>query len=801
MSDIAQKERSASCLHCGSPVPSGSSGQFCCAGCEAVHELLVGQGLTRYYALAQGQVTPAPEPKADRSHAWLEPLVARGEAAGGELCSLELDVQGIHCAACVWLMNELFRRQPGGAGITINPALGKVLLRWKRGLFDVAGFLRQVESFGYLFGPSRKRPEEASRDLPVRLGICASITMNVMIFSWSFYVGLAPAEGEIFTLFTRLSLALSTVAVLVGGWPFFRSAWQGLRSGVLHLDLPIALGILLVYGTSLVQARSGRGDLAYFESLNTFMTLMLVGRWLQQRVLDRNRRFLLEDDGADGILVRRQEGERLDTVRAPELRAGDVLVIAPGDLVPVDAVLLDAQASFSTDWITGEAEQRSLRQGGEVPAGAFNASRTAAHVRARTDFQDSPLVSLLRQAPATQERLPTHARFWSRVSRRWVLSVLVVSAVGLALWWPAGPDKALQVAVALLVVTCPCAIGIAVPMAYELAQARLRRGGFFIRATDLLDRLPRVRKVLFDKTGTLTLGRLELVDRQAVAALEPGLRDITFDMASRSNHPVSRCLAAELSRAGARFTAGLQVVESPGQGLELRRDGSRWRLGAASWAAPAATEAQGTVLARDGQLVASFPMRDCVRPDAQREIAALREEGTDVWLISGDAPSRVQEMAHRLGIPRLHALGGMRPQDKSAVVASLDQADTLYLGDGVNDSLAFERALCAGTPAIDRPVLPGKSDFFLLGEGIGPIREALQLSRQLRQVVHRVLAIALAYNVVAVAACLAGWMTPLRATVVMPLSSLSLLLFSIYSLSPPRRPARARARALREVPT
>jgi Cu2+-exporting ATPase len=378
--------------------------------------------------------------------------------------------------------------------------------------------------------------------------------------------------------------------------------------------------------------------------------------------------------------------------------------------------------------------------------------------------------------------------------------VLGISAVGLAIWWPAGPDKALQVAVALLVVTCPCAIGISVPLAYELAQARLRREGFFIRSADLLDRLPRVRKVLFDKTGTLTLGRLELIDRHAISELRPEPRDVAFNLAARSNHPVSRCLAAELSKAGARFLPGLQVEEHPGHGLELTRDGSVWRLGAATWAAPRAQGAQGVVLSRDREPVAAFPMRDSVRPDAEREIAALRQEGADVWLISGDAPTRVQEMAHRLGVSPRHALGGQRPQDKAAVVAALDSADTLYLGDGVNDSLAFERALCAGTPAIDRPVMPGKSDFFLLGEGIGSIREALRLSRQLRQVVRRVLAVALAYNAVAVAVCLAGWMTPLRATVAMPLSSLSLLLFTLYSPSPARRPRPAPVPSLREVP-
>ncbi|QQR42844.1 heavy metal translocating P-type ATPase [Myxococcus xanthus] len=832
----------AACLHCGSPVPPGGAARdFCCVGCEAVHGLLVEQGLTRYYQLAQGKTAPAPEPRKERAFAWLEPLMSRAESTPGPLCALELDVQGIHCAACVWLMNELFRRQPGGAGLTVDPALGKVRMLWRRGAFDVAEFLRGVEGFGYLFGPSRKRPERTSLDLPIRLGICAALSMNVMLFSVSFYVGLTPEDGDVFRLFTRLSLWLSSAVVVVGGWPFFRSALQGLRRGVLHLDLPIALGILLVFGMSLAQARGGRGDLAYFDTLNTFVTLMLVGRWLQQRVLERNRRFLLDDDGAEGLFVRREEGVRLATVRAAEVADGDVLVIAPGDLVPVDAVLLDSGARVSTDWITGEPGERAVGQGGALPAGAFNAGREAVRVQAKQAFTDSPLVALLRRAPTDVGGPALHTRFWDRVSRRWVVTVLFVSALGLALWWPAGPDKALEVAVALLVVTCPCAIGIATPLAYELVQARLRRGGFFIRSTDLLDRLPRVRKVLFDKTGTLTLGRLELVDRAAVAGLTPASRDIAFDLVSRSNHPASRCLAAALAREGARFNSEARVSELAGQGLELNREGVRWRLGRADWATEAravdtghpdreptdgASRASGSptsrhsrpsgrvevllsgsglaagpVLTRDGVPVAFFQLRESIRPDARREVQALQGEGREVWLISGDSHGRVSDMAAALGIPTQHTLSGQRPEDKAEAVAKLDAADTLYLGDGVNDSLAFERALCAGTPAIDRPVMPGKSDFFLLGEGLGAIREALRLSARLRQVVRRLLVLAVSYNVVAVAVCLAGWMTPLRAAVAMPATSLATVLFTVWWLSASReRAAASPTPPLREVP-
>ncbi|GHG63163.1 heavy metal translocating P-type ATPase metal-binding domain-containing protein [Comamonas sp. JC664] len=865
---IPSEPAPAACLHCGSPVPPGSATRgFCCVGCEAVHGLLVEQGLTRYYQLAQGKTAPAPEPRKERAFAWLEPLLRRAESLPGPLCALELDVQGIHCAACVWLMNELFRRQPGGAGLAVDPALGKLRMQWRRGAFDVAEFLRGVEGFGYRFGPSRKRPERTSLDLPIRLGICAALSMNVMLFSVSFYVGLTPEDGDVFRLFTRLSLWLSTAVVVVGGWPFFRSALQGLRRGVLHLDLPIALGILLVFGMSLAQARGGRGDLAYFDTLNTFVTLMLVGRWLQQRVLERNRRFLLDDDGAEGLFVRREEGTRLATVRAAEVAEGDVLVIASGDLVPVDAVLLDAGARVTTDWMTGEPGERAVGQGEALPAGAFNAGRVAVRVQAKQAFTDSPLVALLRRAPMEAGGPALHTRFWDRVSRRWVVTVLFVSALGLALWWPAGPDKALEVAVALLVVTCPCAIGIATPLAYELVQARLRRGGFFIRSTDLLDRLPRVRKVLFDKTGTLTLGRLELVDRAAVVGLTPATRDIAFDLVSRSNHPASRCLAAALAREGARFNPEARVAEHAGQGLELMHGVVRWRLGRSAWAteprpaaprsdvptrtfaadvpmkegsaasvdagdtaSPAGADvvapgplraggrspnptarmavllsgaglAAGPVLTRDGVPVAFFQLRESVRPDARREVQALQAEGREVWLISGDHSGRVDAMATALGIPAEHTLSGQRPEDKAEAVAKLDAADTLYLGDGVNDSLAFERALCAGTPAIDRPVMPGKSDFFLLGEGLGSIREALRLSVRLRRVVRRLLALALGYNGVAVSVCLAGWMTPLRAAVAMPATSLATVLFTVWWLSASReRAAVTPTPPLREVP-
>jgi Cu2+-exporting ATPase len=759
--------------------------------------------------------------------AWLESILgaaeARAEGPGSsedELGSAQLDVQGVHCAGCVWLLNETFRRRPGAVAITVNPTLGQVQLSWRRRQFDVAGWVRAVEAFGYQFGPARKRTSRRGADLTLRLGICAALAVNGMLFSISFYFGLLPDAEGVFRLFTWLSFALASAIVVIGGWPFFRTASASVRSGVLHLDVPIALGILLVYGSSILQMRSARGDIAYFDTLNTFIVLMLVGRWLQERVLERNRRFLLEDDGAEGLTARRIAGAGLETIPVAAIREGDRLLVAPGDLVPVDARLLDERAVVSTDWITGEATPRQIAAGERIGAGAFNAGRSAVALEAASDFADSPLIRLLRQPPPRPASRTERGSLWGRLARTWVVVVLALATTGFLVWLPRGFDAALNVAVALLVVTCPCAIGIAIPLAYELVLARLRRGGFFVRDADLLDRLLHVRKVLFDKTGTLTLGRLELADPGALAGLSETARDVAYNLAVRSVHPVSVCLASALARA-ACYDAAARVEEVAGQGVEWRRADGRWRLGRADWAvelataaggepldgvdgatpadwvgslAPAAGLAAGAVLGRDGVAVARLELREILKADARRQVQDLVATGREVWLLSGDEPTRLAVVARSLGVPPERALGGLTPEQKAAAVERIDRRDTLYLGDGVNDSLAFERAYAAGTPAIDRPVLPGKSDFFLVGEGLGPVAQALAAARELRGVVGLLVALSWTYNVAVVALALAGKMAPVLAAVLMPASTLTLLALTAARLGRSRPRAAASAR-------
>jgi P-type Cu2+ transporter len=765
------------CLHCGSESPRGD---FCCAGCEAVHGLLSNAGLTKYYELGGADGRPAVL-AAESDHKWLEPIAAR-VAAAGELHRVTLDVQGVHCAACVWLLEKLFARRDGARRIIVNPGVGSVELAVTSG-FPLEAFVRDVEAFGYRFGPSLKRGESAAAsDLVWRMGVCIAIAMNSMIFGIAIYCGLS--TGPVYRLFHALDFGLALVSVLVGGSVFFRSAWQSIKSRVLHLDLPIALGIALVFATSTYTYAARGGRTSYFDTLTVFIALMLVGRFLQERVLAKNRAMLLASDGAEGVLTRRLRDDTIETVRCTEISEGDLLLVARGDIVPVDARLLEDEAAlFSLDWISGESAPRSYEPGAIVPAGAFSQGDRAVRVQTTAPFEASRLVSLLR-TETHRDRDRARATAWHRtLTRAYVAAVLTIAAAALLGWYVATRDLArtLDVVAAVLIVTCPCAFGIATPLAYELAQGRLRRFALFVRTPGFLDRAAEVTTVVFDKTGTLTTGRLVVKGR---IVLSGEARAVLHALAARSSHPKSRAIADALR--GDALRTEPAVREIVGKGLELVKDGLRYRLGAQAWAVapasvPTLAPGSGAVwFTRNGVVLAKIETAEELRDDAESELRALAKD-YDVHVLTGDAEAASLEIARRCGVAEDHVHAGRSPEEKAAFVRALDTR-ALYVGDGINDSLVVEEAYCAGTPAIDRPFMAARSDFYFVAPGLRPIRAALDGARMLARVVRRNLAVALFYNAITLTLAVLGFMTPLLCAVLMPVSSVSTVLATTLSL-------------------
>jgi Cu2+-exporting ATPase len=603
-----------------------------------------------------------------------------------------------------------------------------------------------------------------------------ALALNVMMLSLSYYFGLAPQDGLLYGVFGWLSLVLSTLAVILGGSVFFKPAWAGLRRRVAHLDLPIALGMALAWLGSTYAFLCHGPEASYFDTLTVFVALMLVGRWAREHVLERNRNALLDATGAEHLTAKRRTPAGLAAVPAVELDRGDELWIAPGDLVPVDGVLLRQEAEVALDWITGESDRVAYEPGQVVPAGAFNTSGRGFAVTATEGFATSRLQQLLR-APVDQGS-EFRPMWWHRVASFYVAAVLVAAGLGLAIWLPRDVDQALHVAVAVLVVTCPCALGLATPLAEELTHHLLRRRGVLLRTPDFLEKALQVRTLLLDKTGTLTLDELELTDasRQVLADLPADERAILREMTLRSNHPVSKAIAAVTQADPLGETAAENVVETPGQGLELVLAGRSWTLGRDD------DHPGATVFSVDGRPRCALVTEEKLRPGAASEVAALAAAGYDLHLLSGDAPAKVAAMAERLGIEPGKARGGLDPEAKAARVRALDRRDTMMVGDGLNDAPSFAAALCAATPAVDRPVLPGKADFYFFGDGLAALRWSLGAARRLRRIMRTNLVVAVVYNLIALALALAGLVTPVIAAILMPLSSVGVVALTAWRL-------------------
>ena len=764
------------CSHCGLSVPDERrSSPFCCTGCEAVAGLLQQEGLTRFYDLggrATGAVGTVPRVQ---PLDWLAEAMAH--ATHGDTVRLVLDVQGLRCAACVWLLQTVWQRQAGAIDLRIAPSLGQATLVARAGSEAVQSFLTIAARLGYPMAPvSRKLVRDTG--LLVRLGICVAIAMNAMILAVSLYFGLdtATVDTSLRTLFEHVLCGLGTVSVLVGGPVFFRAAWAGLRVGVVHMDLPISLGLLLAWAGSVHGHLTGGPT--YFDTVAIFIAFMLGGRFLQQRTLAQSRDQVLADDGVEHLRARRLQDGEVQVTPVAQLAVGDELLLAPGDLVPVKATLLDAAGTFSLDWINGESEPRAFAVGDEVPAGAFHAGAGAVRVRAVAGYLESGLAQLLVQDPIDREDTQGRVRFWHLLNRNYAVGVLLAATFGGLLWALLDPSRALPVAISVLVITCPCAMGIATPLAFHLALARLRRLGVFVRTRSLLDKVRCVRKVVFDKTGTVTFGglRANVVGEVPAVALP-----VLATMAASSNHPVSLAVLQALPRTP--FTPGLAIDEVAGQGLQCRHEGALWRFGSLAFCGLGrAGEQRECALARDGVEVARFRLEEDFRAGAADEIAALQARGLEVHLLSGDRADRVVRAAASLGVPTDRAHGDMQPADKAAAIERLAGSTVMMVGDGLNDAPAFAAAFCAGTPAMDRPVLPARADFCFRGAQSGAVRSLFEVADLHARVVRTNLAMALVYNATTLVLCFLAAMTPVLCAVLMPISSAALVLHTSVRL-------------------
>jgi Cu2+-exporting ATPase len=764
----------ASCRHCGSAIlsPLAPPG-FCCAGCEQVHGLIVGCGLGRYYELRAEAIAPINETTLGaKDFEWLRAAQSSADDAGRR--TLRVALRGLSCVGCVWLIEKLLGESPGVLAARVNAHRGTLRLEWRDGA-DLPGAAARLAGFGYLIVPDDGEEHREEDGLTTRLGLCAAFAMNAMLNSVPAYLGMKSDE-QFAGIFRLLAAFFATLSMLVGGSYFAGRAWASLRRRRLHMDLPIALGLTAAYLAAFVGWALGLPSLEYWDFVCLFTFLMLVGRWTQERAIEQNRRRLPASsptlrpvdifEHADGVAPLRR-------LPAEALRPGHVYAVASGQVAPVCGRLLGQEAEVSLAWINGESEPVVYPAGRLVPSGALNIGKTPLRLEATEAWGDSMLRKLT-DAGGDGAFVPRQLE----LILGWYLGI-VISLATLAFGlrgaltgdWP----QALQSAISILIVSCPCAIGLAFPLATELAVGALRRAGVYLRDHRVWERALRVRQVVFDKTGTLTLESPRLANPEQLAALPADARRALFALVDGNLHPFGRSLREALAQKEdpARLEGTLRNV--PGAGVMFTdAHGVVWTLGKPGWqgSAPAPAGMSAAEFCRNGTRQALFLFAEQARAYAQEVVDGLRADGVAVFILSGDRAEKVAALLRQLGLPEAGGLGGLSPGEKAAWIRRHDGATTLMLGDGANDALAFSEATLRGTPIVDLGLLEQKADFYLLGRDLRGLGRLFAVARHRRRVLTEVFAFTVVYNLVAIGLSAAGAMSPLVATVMMPTSAI-----------------------------
>lgn len=806
-----------SCAHCGGEFrPRHQEERFCCSGCRVVYDALHAGGLGSFYELLGGQkLDPAREADSPVEIAEaLEAAIGEAEeksAVTGDAAQLQLHVGNLTCTACIWLVDHLFRKYPGALKLASDVGLSVLTIWWTPGDFAIRDFLGELHRFGYTASPYRKGmepPPGESGPLLTRLGVTGGLAMNAMAFTLPVYLGLSQ-DSELAKLFALVTFASASLAIAVGGSYFFQRAYTTLRAGAIHMDVPIALGLIFAYLGSIAGWLFEIEGLHYFDFVAIFTFLMLAGRWLHLRWLDRNRIQLHARGQSMSSAVRIGSNDQRETIPFSEVEVGDVLEIPRRGLVPARASLLEENATFALDWITGEPDPATMERGRELPAGARNVSLHPVRVLVREAYLGSFLESLfssdLMEDAASADRGSEATARWMRL---YMAVVLTTAFVGAAAWlaFAKAPASALQVLISVLVVSCPCALGLALPLLNEQILSLLREKGIYVRKHSLWARISKIHTIAFDKTGTLTEAIHRVANQKVFDHLDAESLAALRILTEQNEHPYAKAIREELgSRYGTGSQCSLDPTRSaatlpepqyyPGLGVEIVLNGILWRLGRPNWAGDgdhkrsdggdAKTDtfpsSSGCSLSADGVTRAFFSVAESLRDGAAGELEGLRRRGYRLHLISGDPNgSRVGKIAHELSFSPEEAHFDQSPEQKLALLEALGAENTLYMGDGGNDRLALSRSGVKGCPATGARAVESEADFVFTGRGFQVLTRILEAARRRRSTVLSLFVIALPYNATVIAISLAGKMNPLLAAILMPLSSLVTSLVAAY---------------------
>ncbi|MDB4960093.1 MAG: fixI [Myxococcales bacterium] len=801
MTAVANRLAEPACAHCGLPVPAGRSvstgDAFCCAGCEIVHAAIAEHGLERFYDLrGESDRIAAPAHPTARPYTELDdPAFQRVHVqvtADGFACAA-LYLEDLQCAACIWLVESAPRCIAGVREIRVDLGRGRADVMWDPRTTTLSAVARYLDRIGHVPHPYRgldrdRQRRGEDRTLLVKLGVAGAAMGNLMLLAVALYAGLFDGMSGADTSFFRwASMAVAIPALGYAATPFFRTALGALRAGRLHLDLPLSIGITAGLGWGAANVIRGTGEI-YFDSLAMLVFLLLVSRWV---VLRHQRR---ASSAAELLLAltpsraRRIDATGVVDVPIEAIVPGDHLRVLVGDVIPVDGVIIEGVSALDVGLLTGESRPADVRPGDAVHAGTANLAGPLV-IEATAVGEATRVGALVASIEALSAHKAPIERLVDRIAGTFVMVVALASVLTLLGWSFVAPALAAEHAMALLIVTCPCALALATPLAVTVALGRAARRGILVKGADALERLATPGTMFVDKTGTLTAGRLAVVSwrgdldaAELAAAVEAG-----------SDHPIARAIRAY----AASSHVATEIREELGRGISALVAGRKILVGAPPWVRAQATSRpviEGwiaelaergetpIVIAVDGVPVAVAGLADPIRDDARAAVVALIELGWRVEILSGDDQRVVQRIAGALGVPSTRAHGGVSPEGKVfAVTSARAHGPVVMVGDGVNDAAAMTAATAGIAVSGAAEIAIEVADVYLRSPSITAIAATLAGARATLDTIRRNLRFSLVYNVAAGTLAITGVIHPLIAAILMPLSSLTVLASSLRS--------------------
>ena len=793
------------CFHCGLPITAGASyhaglngveRDFCCLGCQSVCAAIFEAGLQGYYQRTPEGVllAPPPEPPKDIEIYDLDEVQQEFITCSGDLRDIHLLVEGIHCPACVWLIERGLQREPGVQSANVNLAAKRIHLRWDSKRNKLSNLIRALAKIGYAAVPYDSENAEGvikktNRSMLFRLFFAGFAMMNLIWISIALYSG--ANKGEFREFFHWMGFALATPTLLYAGYPFYRGAIGGLRVWRLTMDLPIAIGLSVTYAYSTyITVTANKIGEVYFDTVTNLIFVILIGRYLEgmfrHQALSATKR-LMELQPRVATVI--QDGkEQITPTRGVKL--GDHVLIKPGYKVPVDGIVLEGHSAVDESMLSGESASVSKSAGAKVSAGTVN-TNGALLVEVSSTLQNTTLAKIIRLVEEAQCSKAPIQRMADTIVPWFVLVTLICATFTFFIWNTENFELALMAATSVLIITCPCALGMATPMSVAVASGLGAKHGILVKNGLVLETLSKVTHFVFDKTGTLTEGRMSVAHMRTSPDI--AAKDILRSAAAverYSEHSVAKAIIAEAEaqQLNYRDVAVQGFHATAGLGVQANVNGKIILLGSAEWlnrngitldaelrtqAHELEAQAMSCVHCALGDAhVAVFALADKLRDDAQQMVNELRAAGISMTLLSGDRKPVAEAIAQQLG--GMEVIAEVLPQDKDQVIQRLQQRGEVVamVGDGINDAPALIRADVGIALGSGTDVSVESADIVLMHNELDKVRLATLLSRRTLLTIKQNIGLSFVYNAIMVPLAMMAKVDPLVAAITMPISSL-----------------------------